>query len=165
MPLRLQFSQLLNVSCRFVFHIFTILLPWRRFPILNLAFFMKIFSVRQTVLPALLVLSPVVFAADEQTMIVSAAPQVVSELDTPAAVSVVDGEEMRLATPRINLSESLTSVPGLQVQTGRTMRKIYSCRFADLAPAPLTEFAVFACMWTVFPPPCPTDKGKHPTSI
>ena len=116
LPLRLQFSQLLNVSCRFVFHIFTILLPWRRFPILNLAFFMKIFSVRQTVLPALLVLSPVVFAADEQTMIVSAAPQVVSELDTPAAVSVVDGEEMRLATPRINLSESLTSVPGLQVQ-------------------------------------------------
>lgn len=86
------------------------------FPILNLAFFMKIFSVRQTVLPALLVLSPVVFAADEQTMIVSAAPQVVSELDTPAAVSVVDGEEMRLATPRINLSESLTGVPGLQVQ-------------------------------------------------
>ncbi|EPS5955883.1 TonB-dependent receptor domain-containing protein [Escherichia coli] len=77
---------------------------------------MKIFSVRQTVLPALLVLSPVVFAADEQTMIVSATPQVVSELDTPAAVSVVDGEEMRLATPRINLSESLTSVPGLQVQ-------------------------------------------------
>mgnify|MGYP000184654249 CR=1 FL=1 len=77
---------------------------------------MKIFSVRQTVLPALLVLSPVVFAADEQTMIVSAAPQVVSELDTPAAVSVVDGEEMRLATPRINLSESLTGVPGLQVQ-------------------------------------------------
>lgn len=59
---------------------------------------------------------PVVFAADEQTMIVSAAPQVVSELDTPAAVSVVDGEEMRLATPRINLSESLTGVPGLQVQ-------------------------------------------------
>ncbi|EER1551367.1 TonB-dependent receptor [Escherichia coli] len=77
---------------------------------------MKIVFVRQTVLPALLVLSPVVFAADEQTMIVSAAPQVVSELDTPAAVSVVDGEEMRLATPRINLSESLTSVPGLQVQ-------------------------------------------------
>lgn len=77
---------------------------------------MKIFSVRQTILPALLVLSPVVFAADEQTMIVSAAPQVVSELDTPAAVSVVDGEEMRLATPRINLSESLTGVPGLQVQ-------------------------------------------------
>ena len=76
---------------------------------------MKIFSVRQTVLPALLVLSPVVFAADEQTMIVSAAPQVVSELDTPAAVSVVDGEEMRLATPRINLSESLTGVPGLQL--------------------------------------------------
>ena len=126
---------------------------------------MKIFSVRQTVLPALLVLSPVVFAADEQTMIVSAAPQVVSELDTPAAVSVVDGEEMRLATPRINLSESLTGVPGLQVQNRQNYAQDFFCRFADLAPAPLTEFAVFACMWTVFPLPCPTDKGKHLTSI
>ncbi|MHC8936232.1 hypothetical protein ACYX37_03585 [Escherichia coli] len=46
---------------------------------------MKIFSVRQTVLPALLVLSPVVFAADEQTMIVSAAPQVVSETGYPSS--------------------------------------------------------------------------------
>ncbi|HCC5975316.1 TPA: TonB-dependent receptor, partial [Citrobacter koseri] len=72
--------------------------------------------------PALLfpfVFSPVSLAAtaeDEQTMIVSATPQTVSELDTPAAVTVVDGEDMRLATPRINLSESLNGVPGLQVQ-------------------------------------------------
>ena len=77
---------------------------------------MKIFSVRQTVLPALILLSPPTFAANEQTMIVTATPQGVSELDTPAAVSVIDGEEMRLATQRINLSESLTGVPGLQVQ-------------------------------------------------
>ncbi|BDG84613.1 TonB-dependent receptor [Citrobacter koseri] len=49
-------------------------------------------------------------------MIVSATPQTVSELDTPAAVTVVEGEDMRLATPRINLSESLNGVPGLQVQ-------------------------------------------------
>ncbi|WP_217701155.1 TonB-dependent receptor PqqU, partial [Salmonella enterica] len=51
-----------------------------------------------------------------QTMIVTATPQTVSELDTPAAVSVIEGEDMRLATPRVNLSETLTSVPGLQVQ-------------------------------------------------
>ncbi len=56
------------------------------------------------------------FAADEQTMIVSATPTTISELDTPAAVSVVQGQDMRQATPRVNLSESLTSVPGLQVQ-------------------------------------------------
>ncbi len=99
-------------------------------------------------------------------MIVSAAPQVVSELDTPAAVSVVDGEEMRLATPRINLSESLTGVPGLQVQNRQNYAQdLQLSILADLAPAPLTVFAVFACMWTVFPPPCPTGKGKHPTSI
>jgi len=56
------------------------------------------------------------FAADEQTMIVSATPTTISELDTPAVVSVVQGQDMRQATPRVNLSESLTSVPGLQVQ-------------------------------------------------
>jgi iron complex outermembrane receptor protein len=54
--------------------------------------------------------------AEESPMIVSATPQTVSELDTPAAVSVVSGDDMRQATPRINLSESLGSVPGLQIQ-------------------------------------------------
>ncbi|EIP3193057.1 TonB-dependent receptor [Salmonella enterica] len=83
---------------------------------------MKIISVRQRLYPALLLpltFSPVLQAAsapNEQTMIVTATPQTVSELDTPAAVSVIEGEDMRLATPRVNLSESLTSVPGLQVQ-------------------------------------------------
>jgi len=53
---------------------------------------MKIISASKATFPLLLV--PVVFtpvnamAADEQTMIVSATPQTVSELDTPAAVSV-----------------------------------------------------------------------------
>lgn len=83
---------------------------------------MKIISIRYTAVPALLfplVFSPLAAAdseADEQTLIVSASPQAVSELDTPAAVSVVEGEDMRRAAPRINLSESLTRVPGLQVQ-------------------------------------------------
>ena len=81
---------------------------------------MKIISARKASLPLLLV--PVIFApltavsAEEQTMIVSATPQTVSELDTPAAVSVVNGDDMRQAAPRINLSESLGSVPGLQIQ-------------------------------------------------
>jgi iron complex outermembrane receptor protein len=81
---------------------------------------MKIFSASKATFPLLLV--PVVFApavsmaAEEQTMIVSATPQTVSELDTPAAVSVVNGDDMRQAAPRINLSESLGSVPGLQIQ-------------------------------------------------
>ncbi len=81
---------------------------------------MKIISARKASLPLLLV--PVIFApltamsAEEQTMIVSATPQTVSELDTPAAVSVVNGDDMRHAAPRINLSESLGSVPGLQIQ-------------------------------------------------
>ncbi|HEM7929528.1 TPA: TonB-dependent receptor [Citrobacter braakii] len=83
---------------------------------------MTIFAARYTALPVSLLpvfLSPYAVAESEindQTLIVSASPQSVSELDTPAAVSVVDGEDMRLATPRINLSKSLTSVPGLQVQ-------------------------------------------------
>ncbi|RIY15084.1 TonB-dependent receptor [Klebsiella quasipneumoniae] len=72
---------------------------------------------RHAALPALLL--PIIAAAqaaDEQTMVVTAAPTTVSELDTPAAVSVVNGDEMRQAAPRVNLSESLGAVPGLQVQ-------------------------------------------------
>ncbi|MFW0765812.1 TonB-dependent receptor PqqU [Trabulsiella odontotermitis] len=80
---------------------------------------MKISSVRRVALPALLL--PFISlsdarADDEQTLIVTATPQAVSELDSPAAVSVVAGDDMRHATPRVNLSESLSGVPGLQVQ-------------------------------------------------
>lgn len=78
---------------------------------------MKILSVRHAALPALLLpLIAAAQAADEQTLVVTAAPTTVSELDTPAAVSVVNGDEMRQAAPRVNLSESLGAVPGLQVQ-------------------------------------------------
>ncbi|HBR1991123.1 TPA: TonB-dependent receptor [Klebsiella quasipneumoniae subsp. similipneumoniae] len=78
---------------------------------------MKILSVRHAALPALLLpLIGAAQAADEQTMVVTAAPTTVSELDTPAAVSVVNGDDMRQAAPRVNLSESLGAVPGLQVQ-------------------------------------------------
>ena len=78
---------------------------------------MKILSVCHAALPALLLpLIAAAQAADEQTMVVTAAPTTVSELDTPAAVSVVNGDEMRQAAPRVNLSESLGAVPGLQVQ-------------------------------------------------
>ncbi|HBT7399045.1 TPA: TonB-dependent receptor [Klebsiella pneumoniae] len=78
---------------------------------------MKILSVRHAALPALLLpLIAAAQAADEQTMVVTAAPTTVSELDTPAAVSVVNGDEMRQAAPRVNLSESLGAVPRLQVQ-------------------------------------------------
>ena len=66
--------------------------------------------------PGLLPLIAAAQTADEQTMVVTAAPTTVSELDTPAAVSVVNGDEMRQAAPRVNLSESLGVVPGLQVQ-------------------------------------------------
>ena len=84
---------------------------------------MKILSVRHAALPALLLpLIAAAQAADEQTMVVTAAPTTVSELDTPAAVSVVNGDEMRQAAPRVNLSESLGAVPGLQVQN----RQIYA---------------------------------------
>ena len=80
---------------------------------------MKIIAMRTVALPALLLpLVANVHAStnDEQTMVVTARPTAVSELDTPAAVSVVNGDDMRQAAPRINLSESLGAVPGLQVQ-------------------------------------------------
>ncbi|WP_026042413.1 TonB-dependent receptor PqqU [Pantoea sp. A4] len=83
---------------------------------------MKIALLRQA--PLSMLLLPVVlplplYAADaSNTMVVSAAPAAsgLSELDTPAAVSVVSGDDMRQAAPRVNLSENLSSVPGLQIQ-------------------------------------------------
>ncbi|PKH27034.1 TonB-dependent siderophore receptor [Enterobacterales bacterium CwR94] len=53
----------------------------------------------------------------DSTLVVNAiAPQqTLSELDTPAAVSVINGDDMRANQPQINLSESLGVVPGLQV--------------------------------------------------
>ncbi|MGG6193249.1 TonB-dependent receptor PqqU [Pantoea allii] len=70
------------------------------------------------VLPATFSSLPLFAADGDNTLVVSAAPSAkgLSELDTPAAVSVVNGDDMRQATPRVNLSESLTSVPGLQIQ-------------------------------------------------
>lgn len=140
-----------------------------RFPLIRLhlsGIFMKIISVRQRLYPALLLpltFSPVLQAAsapNEQTMIVTATPQTVSELDTPAAVSVIEGEDMRLATPRVNLSESLTSVRDCRCRTGRTTRRICRSLSVDLARVPPLACAAFVCMLMAFPPPCRMDKAR-----
>ncbi|MBJ3816132.1 TonB-dependent receptor [Shimwellia pseudoproteus] len=82
------------------------------------------FSLQLTPLMTTVLLVPASFAQDtasdnadqQQTMVVSAAPQsAISPLDTPAAVSVNYGEDMRHAAARINLSEGLKDIPGLQV--------------------------------------------------
>ena len=74
--------------------------------------------VRLRTAPALLVLccASARSASDESTMVVSAAPGGLSELDTPAAVSVAYGDDIRRAAPRVNLSENLSGLPGLQIQ-------------------------------------------------
>lgn len=74
--------------------------------------------VRLRTAPALLVLccASAWSASDESTMVVSAAPGGLSELDTPAAVSVAYGDDIRQAAPRVNLSENLSGLPGLQIQ-------------------------------------------------
>lgn len=51
-----------------------------------------------------------------QTLIVSAPRAGLTELGTPAALSVLTGEDFRQDKPQINLSESMGSVPGLQIQ-------------------------------------------------
>ncbi|ADU69094.1 TonB-dependent receptor PqqU [Pantoea sp. At-9b] len=82
---------------------------------------MKIALLRQALWLALPAVFPLpLLAADDasNTMVVSATPDSsgLSELDTPAAVSVVSGEDMRHAAPRVNLSENLMGVPGMQIQ-------------------------------------------------
>ncbi|WP_275555916.1 TonB-dependent receptor PqqU [Mixta sp. Marseille-Q2659] len=56
------------------------------------------------------------WAAGDETMVVSASAGGLSELDTPAAVSVVNGDDIRQAAPRVNLSENLSGLPGVQIQ-------------------------------------------------
>lgn len=80
---------------------------------------MKILSVRHAALPALPAAHCCAQAADEQTMVVTAAPTTVSELDTLAAVSVVNGDEMRQAAPRVNLSESAGRRAARRCRTGK----------------------------------------------
>nr|WP_223881568.1 TonB-dependent receptor PqqU [Affinibrenneria salicis] len=53
---------------------------------------------------------------DDSTLIIVRQHSGLSELDTPAAVSVVNGDDLRDAAPQINLSEKLSGVPGLQIQ-------------------------------------------------
>ncbi|WP_345831075.1 TonB-dependent receptor PqqU [Erwinia sp. HDF1-3R] len=55
-------------------------------------------------------------AAAEGSLIVIRQRSGVSELDTPAAVSVLNGQDLRSNNAQVNLSEGLGSVPGLQIQ-------------------------------------------------
>lgn len=54
--------------------------------------------------------------APSQTLIVTAPRTGLAELTTPAALSVLTGEDFRQAKPQVNLSESMGSVTGLQIQ-------------------------------------------------
>ena len=62
---------------------------------------------------------PATAQQDVQTLapvIVTSTRMDTSVLETPASISVMSGEEMRDARFRVNLSESLGGVPGLQIQ-------------------------------------------------
>ena len=77
--------------------------------------FRALFPLPVMLLPAIFTPLSASAADNEQTMVVTASPGPVSELETPAAVSVVTGDDLRYAAPQINLSENLGSVPGLQI--------------------------------------------------
>lgn len=51
-----------------------------------------------------------------ETMVISASSHNLSEFNTPAALSVVYGEELREANAGINLSENTGSIPGLLIR-------------------------------------------------
>ncbi len=55
-------------------------------------------------------------AQSSSTLMVIEQRSGLSELYTPAAVSVVNGDDLRNGMPQVNLSESLGGVPGLQIQ-------------------------------------------------
>jgi iron complex outermembrane receptor protein len=83
----------------------------------------------------------------------------------PTSATVLDGEALRDRQLQVNLSESLASVPGLQIRTARTTPRICSCPCAASVRAPPSACAACACMWTAFPPPCPTARADSHIDI
>ncbi|WP_051937405.1 MULTISPECIES: TonB-dependent receptor PqqU [Erwinia] len=63
-----------------------------------------------------MLLPAVVSYAQGDSLIVIGQPRGLSELDTPAAVSVINGDDLRRDRAQVNLSEGLSGVPGLQIQ-------------------------------------------------
>lgn len=73
----------------------------------------------------LLLLAPILHCASSQAfaqenqldeIVVSASRSAQTRFDTPAAIDAVNVDAMRLATPLVNLSELLSTVPGVQVR-------------------------------------------------
>jgi iron complex outermembrane receptor protein len=68
--------------------------------------------------PLALILAGPTFAAEEpvDVIVVTVSRQATKAQDTPAAIDVVERADLRLGQPQINLSESLSRVPGLVIQ-------------------------------------------------
>ncbi|WP_433977548.1 TonB-dependent receptor PqqU [Erwinia sp. E_sp_B01_9] len=66
--------------------------------------------------PAVSFAEPASTQNNESSLLVVKQRSGLSELDTPAAVSVISGDDLRSNSAQVNLSEGLGSVPGLQIQ-------------------------------------------------
>ncbi|TMI02504.1 MAG: TonB-dependent receptor, partial [Betaproteobacteria bacterium] len=64
----------------------------------------------------LLALVPVLGAAQDDVVVITATRQPQPSLEVPASVDRLYGEEIREGRPQVNLSESLGRVPGIVVQ-------------------------------------------------
>lgn len=118
------------------------------------------------VIPALLPAS-YCFAQDgegEQSMVVTATRSGLSELATPAAVSVVDGDRIREARPQINLSESLGGVPGLQVQNRQNYAQDLQLSVRGFGARSMYGVRGVRIYVDGIPATMPDGRGKPPTS-
>src|SRR6185436_8316504 len=70
----------------------------------------------RNLLGALAALSPVLAAAQEDSVVVTATRAARPSLEVPASIDRVYGDEIRQGRPQVNLSESLGRVPGILVQ-------------------------------------------------
>lgn len=72
---------------------------------------------------------------------------------------------MRLATPRINLSESLTGVPGLQVQNRQNYAQDLQLSIRGFGSRSTYGIRGIRLYVDGIPATMPDGQGKHPTSI
>ena len=87
-----------------------------------------------------------------------------STLDqTPASITVVDGERARDRQWQVNLSEALPGVPGLLLQNRQNYAQ--DQQLSIRGHGARSTFGVRGCrfLWMEFPRPCRTGRGRSAT--
>ncbi|MCP1661244.1 hypothetical protein [Neisseria perflava] len=100
-------------------------------------------------------------AAELDEIVVTATRTSTRLLDTPASVSVVNADKKKAQGGLgVNLTEVLKGILGLTIEN----RNNYAQDLQLSSRGSRAGVRGVRCMWTAFPPPCPTAKARRAIS-